>query len=126
VSGSDEFVCSLSLLIRGTQRARCQAETPLIALFRFLRPALRPRKSYIEQVVNNVVVNWARERKAELHALGMKNTGANSAEDKAAEEAREALSKLFHNTRYTVPAVGTIKRRMQSTGENSPFFAEDL
>jgi hypothetical protein len=86
----------------------------------------RPRKSYIEQVVNNVVVNWARERKAELHALGMKNTGANSAEDKAAEEAQEALARLFHNTRYTAPAVGTIKRRMQSTGEKSPFFAEDL
>src|SRR6478609_197210 len=33
-------VCSLSLLIRGAQRARCQAETPLIVLFRFLRPAL--------------------------------------------------------------------------------------
>ena len=33
-------VCSLSLLIRRAQRARCQAETPLIALSRFLRPAL--------------------------------------------------------------------------------------
>src|ERR1700722_1816956 len=33
-------VCSLSLLIRGAQRARCQAETPLVVLFRFLRPAL--------------------------------------------------------------------------------------
>jgi len=40
VCGSDEIVCSLSLLIRGAQRARCQAETPLIALFRFSRPAL--------------------------------------------------------------------------------------
>ena len=30
----------MSLLIRGAQRARCQAETPLIALFRFSRPAL--------------------------------------------------------------------------------------
>jgi hypothetical protein len=32
----------LSLLIRWAQRARCQAETPLIGLFRFLRPALGP------------------------------------------------------------------------------------
>jgi hypothetical protein len=30
----------LSLLIRGPQRARCQAETPLIVLYRFPRPAL--------------------------------------------------------------------------------------
>jgi hypothetical protein len=56
----------------------------------------------------------------------MKNTGANSAEDKAAEETHEALATLFRDTRYTVPAVGTIKRRMQSTGEKSQFFAEDL
>jgi hypothetical protein len=33
-------VCSLSLLIRWAQRACCQAETPLIVLFKFLRPAL--------------------------------------------------------------------------------------
>src|SRR5256885_4718116 len=38
VSGA--VVCSWSLLIRWAQRARCQAETPLIALFRFPRPAL--------------------------------------------------------------------------------------
>jgi hypothetical protein len=30
----------LFLLIRWAQRARCQAETPLIVSFRFLRPAL--------------------------------------------------------------------------------------
>src|ERR1700730_15861432 len=40
VSGSGGVVCSLSLLIRGAQRARRQAETPLIVLFSFLRPAL--------------------------------------------------------------------------------------
>ena len=38
--GSGGVVCSLSLLIRWAQRARCQAETPLIVLFKFLRPAL--------------------------------------------------------------------------------------
>src|SRR3984893_8815379 len=38
--GSGAVVCSWSLLIRWAQRARCQAETPLIALFRFPRPAL--------------------------------------------------------------------------------------
>jgi hypothetical protein len=82
----------------------------------------RPRKSFIEQVVNNIIVNWACERKAQFHASGMKNTGANSAEDKAAEEAREELAKLFGKT-YTVPAVGTIKRHMQSA-EKSTFFAK--
>ena len=40
VCGSGAVVCSLSLLIRWAQRARCQAETPLSVLFRFLRPAL--------------------------------------------------------------------------------------
>src|SRR6476620_8669594 len=38
--GSGAVVCSLFLLIRWAQRAPCQAETPLIVLFRFLRPAL--------------------------------------------------------------------------------------
>jgi hypothetical protein len=40
VCGSGAVVCSLFLLIRWAQRARCQAETPLIVSFRFLRPAL--------------------------------------------------------------------------------------
>jgi len=39
VCGSGAVVCSWSLLIRWAQRARCQAETPLIALFRFPGPA---------------------------------------------------------------------------------------
>jgi hypothetical protein len=40
VRGSGGVVCSLSLLIRWAQRARCQAETPLIALCRFPEPPL--------------------------------------------------------------------------------------
>jgi hypothetical protein len=40
VCGSGVVVCPLSLLIRWTQRARCQAETPLIVLCRFPQPAL--------------------------------------------------------------------------------------
>jgi hypothetical protein len=40
VCGSGAVVSSWSLLIRWAQRARCQAETPLIVSFRFLRPAL--------------------------------------------------------------------------------------
>src|ERR1700737_5270838 len=40
LGGFGAGVCSWSLLIRWAQRARCQAETPLIALFRFPRPAL--------------------------------------------------------------------------------------
>src|SRR5271166_7187226 len=37
---SGAVVCSLFLLIRWAQRARCQAETPLIVLCRFPKPAL--------------------------------------------------------------------------------------
>jgi GDP-D-mannose dehydratase len=37
--GSGVLVCSSSLLIRGPNLARRQAETPLIALFRFPEPA---------------------------------------------------------------------------------------
>jgi len=40
VCGSGVLVCSSSLLIRRHQRARCQAETPLIDLFKFAEPAL--------------------------------------------------------------------------------------
>ena len=47
VCGSGAVVCSLSLLIRGAQRARCQAETPLIALFRFVRPVLTMDASFL-------------------------------------------------------------------------------
>src|SRR5665648_627817 len=41
--GSGVVVCSWSLLIRWAQRARCQAETPLIVLCRFPGPALDDR-----------------------------------------------------------------------------------
>jgi hypothetical protein len=40
VCGSDVVVCSWSLLIRQAQRARCQAEIPLIVLCRLAGPAL--------------------------------------------------------------------------------------
>src|SRR5215469_10328624 len=38
--GSGAVSCSCSLLIRGPNLARCQAEAPLIALCRFSKPAL--------------------------------------------------------------------------------------
>src|SRR4029450_3463876 len=38
--GSGAVSCSCSLLIRGPNLARCQAEAPLIALCRFPKPAL--------------------------------------------------------------------------------------
>jgi hypothetical protein len=41
VCGSGVLVCSSCLLIRRAQRARCQAETPPILLFRFPEPALK-------------------------------------------------------------------------------------
>jgi hypothetical protein len=40
VCGSGVLVSSSCLLIRRAQRARCQAETPPILLFRFPEPAL--------------------------------------------------------------------------------------
>jgi len=40
VCGCGAVVCSLYLLIRWAQRARCQAETPPIVLCRFPEPAL--------------------------------------------------------------------------------------
>jgi hypothetical protein len=46
-ASSGAVVSSWSLLIRWAQRARCQAETPLIVLFRFLRPALWKKPSKI-------------------------------------------------------------------------------
>src|SRR5215831_16552276 len=39
--GSGAVSCSCSLLIRGPNLARCQAEAPLIALCRFSKPALK-------------------------------------------------------------------------------------
>src|SRR5262249_17388 len=41
--GSGAVSCSCSLLIRGPNLARCQAEAPLIALCRFSKPALGVR-----------------------------------------------------------------------------------
>src|SRR5262245_1926481 len=41
--GSGAVSCSCSLLIRGPNLARCQAEAPLIALCKFPKPALMLR-----------------------------------------------------------------------------------
>src|SRR4029450_3737284 len=43
--GSGAVSCSCSLLIRGPNLARCQAEAPLIALCRFPKPALFSRSA---------------------------------------------------------------------------------
>ena len=80
MSGSGGVVCSLSLLIRWAQRARCQAETPLIVLFKFLRPALLKRvtdafQSEVDKgVIPGAVVLIARNGKiAYLEAFGFQN-----------------------------------------------------
>src|SRR5215470_6126503 len=44
--GSGAVSCSCSLLIRGPNLARCQAEAPLIALCRFSKPALYRAKNF--------------------------------------------------------------------------------
>jgi hypothetical protein len=69
----------------------------------------RPRDTQHARLAKLAAVHWARRRKAELVAGGIKATGANSAEDQAAEEARELLSK-----RGVKLKVETIRRRMQS------------
>src|SRR5262249_27664202 len=46
--GSGAVSCSCSLLIRGPNLARCQAEAPLIALCRFSKPALKRRRPGME------------------------------------------------------------------------------
>ena len=55
--GSGAVVCSLFLLIRWAQRARCQAETPLIVLCRFPQPAL----SFVD--------NWRTPHTKDLHTV---------------------------------------------------------
>jgi DNA end-binding protein Ku len=68
VCGSGAVVCSLFLLIRWAQRARCQAETPLIASFRFLRPALREAIRQEGMVAIGKVVFTSREHIIALEA----------------------------------------------------------
>jgi hypothetical protein len=70
----------------------------------------RPPDKDLVEAQNAWVVEWARERKADLVHDGMKATGANSAHDQAAEEASTLAYKLFGLNL----SVGTIRRRMQS------------
>src|SRR5205823_3254693 len=59
-------VCSSSLLIRRHQRARCQAETPLIDLFKFAEPALRTATSGSRSTrpcFAGIWTNWTSVRK---------------------------------------------------------------
>src|SRR5262245_36262198 len=51
--GSGAVSCSCSLLIRGPNLARCQAEAPLIALCRFPKPALSPARHSHDDVWSN-------------------------------------------------------------------------
>jgi hypothetical protein len=71
----------------------------------------RPRDSRGDKLKKQAIVSWGRLRKAELHAQGMNTTGANSAEDHAAEDARQHA-----HERYGINlAASTIKRMMQSS-----------
>ncbi|WP_396604514.1 hypothetical protein ACFLEY_03820 [Bradyrhizobium sp. YCK136] len=64
----------------------------------------------VKKLQSEAIVNWARKRRDKLRAEGMKATGANSAEDQAAEEASS-----FASERYGFNlAASTIKRKMQS------------
>jgi hypothetical protein len=75
----------------------------------------RPPISHVEQLKQNAVVAFGRKRKRELIQSGMKATGANSAEDRAATEASDLLG-----TRYGMNlSTNTIKRKMQSS-DNEP------
>ncbi len=70
-----------------------------------------PRTTRWKKLKQEVVVNFARSRRDELHAQGMKLTGANSAEDQAAAEASSMASEVYHLNL----AASTIKRLMQIT-----------
>lgn len=73
-------------------------------------PSNRPAETRGHTMRKRAVVAFAKQRKDELHAQGMKATGASSAEDQAAEEAR-----VLAHERYGISlAVTTIKRLMQS------------
>jgi hypothetical protein len=83
----------------------------------------RPRDSYMLTLQKQYVVEWARERKAELRALDkaelralMKNRDVSDAETLAAKEAEDLQKKEFGIILW---AAGTIKRAMenQSTGD---------
>jgi len=58
VCGSGVVVCSWSLLIRWAQRARCQAETPLIVLCRFPGPALLNPRDIFKQNRSAALAEW--------------------------------------------------------------------
>src|SRR5215472_3064647 len=51
--GSGAVSCSCSLLIRGPNLARCQAEAPFIALCRFSKPALPARLTELLPLVRS-------------------------------------------------------------------------
>jgi hypothetical protein len=70
----------------------------------------RPRETRADQVRRNAIIDWAKDRKKELIGAGRRATGANSAEDQAAEEAR-----VFARQRYSKNwSANTIKRWMQT------------
>src|SRR5262249_9665420 len=56
--GSGAVSCSCSLLIRGPNLARCQAEAPLIALCRFSKPALMNK---YKEMLNKPLSTWNAE-----------------------------------------------------------------
>jgi hypothetical protein len=70
-----------------------------------------PRTTRWKKLRQEIVVNIARSRRDELHAQGMRLTGANSAEDQAAAEASSMASEVYDLSL----AASTIKRLMQST-----------
>jgi RNA-directed DNA polymerase len=62
VCGSDGVVLSWSLLIRGAQRARRQAEIPLIVLCRFPGPALSPDGAVIRS--SSLARQWRKAKRS--------------------------------------------------------------
>jgi hypothetical protein len=70
----------------------------------------RPAATRGDKLRKGAIICFARDRKIKLVEAGLKATGSNSAEDQAAEEARQ-----LGNDRYGLNlSVNTIKRLMQS------------
>jgi hypothetical protein len=99
VCGSGAVVCSLFLLIRWAQRARCQAETPLIVLCRFPQPALTPALERLIQLVpeNHQVADQSREEAARcLSSIAIGYTWADDFTD--SEQLQKEALRFAHDT----------------------------
>jgi hypothetical protein len=73
----------------------------------------RPRDSYVVRLRKDAIQAFARSRKAQLRATGLPATGHNSAEEQAADDARDLARERYG----LLLSANTIKRLMQNYEE---------